>query len=157
MHLSTHEFVALAVDWELTKFLETQFGNDFGAHEALYTSTKPFRSQRSSSTRHRREDGCREWGKRLSRSAASSPAGGGRLIPSDPLGRSSARPSAGLVKAPAAGHPLPDGGDRDFRRGRGHFASRQRLFRYVTVITCPTGTAISGMVISVIDKNLSSR
>ena len=35
MHLSTHEFVALAVDGELTKFLETQFGNDFGAHEAI--------------------------------------------------------------------------------------------------------------------------
>jgi hypothetical protein len=35
MHLSTHEFVALAVDSELTKFLETQFGNDFGAHEKI--------------------------------------------------------------------------------------------------------------------------
>ena len=35
MQLSTHEFVALAVDRQLTKLLETQFGNDFGAHEVI--------------------------------------------------------------------------------------------------------------------------
>jgi hypothetical protein len=35
MHLPTHELVALAVDWELTKFLETQFGYDFGAHRVI--------------------------------------------------------------------------------------------------------------------------
>jgi hypothetical protein len=35
MHLSTHEFVALDIDWELTEFLETEFGNDFGAHEEI--------------------------------------------------------------------------------------------------------------------------
>ncbi len=32
MHLSMHKLVALPVDWELTKFLETQLGNNLGAH-----------------------------------------------------------------------------------------------------------------------------
>jgi len=53
MHLSTHEFVALAVDGELTKFLETQFRYDFGAHEAIIhldqTPSQPAQFQFSAS------------------------------------------------------------------------------------------------------------
>ena len=35
MHLSTDQLVALAIDEELAEFLETQLGNDFGAHNRI--------------------------------------------------------------------------------------------------------------------------
>jgi len=49
MHLSTQEFVAFTLDGELTKFLESLFRDDFGAHETIirldltFSQPAPFR------------------------------------------------------------------------------------------------------------------
>jgi hypothetical protein len=151
MHLSTHEFVTLSVDWELTKFLETQFGNDFGAHKTIIhlnlTCSQPalFRFSASERRRMRGTGGGRSAGVSPAGAQASLHSAQGRLC-LRPLGPRSASLSGGRWK-------LRDGGS-------GMLQPRGRDVRAASVNAWQRGTVISVLVISVIsviDKNLSSR
>ena len=115
VHFSVYQFEVLPVVGKLAELLVRQLGDNFGAHGYIIHLNQTLRSQRSSSSRHRKDGVLRESaGKRLSLAAC---GGRGRLGGRHEITIYNGRwttPSPGprrLVKAPVAVHPLPQGGE----------------------------------------------